>query len=996
MASDISVTINPPAQIGVTIADGVPKHSATHAPEGSDSLSAYYVTGSVVRPSETGNFILASQTGQFVGTGQTGFYTGVFYPYSSNPNGYVQGAVVRPSNTGGFLDTGSSQTVNSLKNFLVRPTVSGTGVLLSGEAVTNSQTGQFVGTGQTGSFITSSQTGTFVGTDQTGFYTGVFYPYSSNPNGYVQGSVVRPSNTGAFLDTGSSQTINSLKNFLVRPTVNGTGVLLSGETPNSVDTGVLTGVFYPLNSNPNGYITGVDLSNYVTKSSTGIFVTTGQTGNFITTSQTGGFVSTGSTGSFITSSQTGQFVSTGSTGSFVTGSVVRPSETGNFVTTSQTGQFVSTGATGNFVTGSVVRPNETGSFVTGSVVRPSETGNFITASQTGQFVGTGATGGFAVNTQVVFITGNQDVSGIKNFYSRPTVNGTGVLLSGEATALPTTILYTTGNQIKSGRLIIGDTIVDSSHPYTLSLQSNNQDTFLEILNSGGVGEGVFFGINNNDFEQYNWQGGDIVFFTAETSEAGYARLIIKNDGKVGIGTNSPSEKLDVSGDIKANSATFNTRPTINGTGVLLSGEAVSAANTGSLTGVFYPLNANPSGYITGSVVRPSETGVFVTTGSTGNFVTGSVVRPSETGLFITTSQTGSFITTSQTGDFVTTGSTGAFITTGQTGQFYPTSNPSGYVTGLVVRPSETGIFLTSAQTGAFLTTGAADNRYYGLSNGQLISGYAITGFNDSITGITVTGVDTKTISLFRRGNTTLTVNFTDNAGSGSSDTGYLTGYVSKTETGAFLTTGAADGRYALQSATGSFVVTTQTGAFLTTGAADNRYYGIVSTGEIYIDAGAMLTGVSGATSTGIAFVNSGLSSDAYNFDAATNQYSLFKMAIPDNWNKGTIKSKFYWTASGGNGNVVWGIQAAAFSDDDPIDGSWGTAQEVTDSFITGNDLHISAATSAITISNSPASNDLIMFRTYRNAAAAGDTYSLGANLLGVKIQYTISGSITSW
>jgi hypothetical protein len=935
MASDISVTINPPAQIGVTIADGVPKHSATHAPEGSDSLSAYYVTGSVVRPSETGNFILASQTGQFVGTGQTGFYTGVFYPYSSNPNGYVQGAVVRPSNTGGFLDTGSSQTVNSLKNFLVRPTVSGTGVLLSGEAVTNSQTGQFVGTGQTGSFITSSQTGTFVGTDQTGFYTGVFYPYSSNPNGYVQGSVVRPSNTGAFLDTGSSQTINSLKNFLIRPTVNGTGVLLSGETPNSVNTGVLTGVFYPLNSNPNGYITGVDLSNYVTKSSTGIFVTTGQTGNFITASQTGGFVSTGSTGSFITSSQTGQFVSTGSTGSFVTG----------------------------------------------SVVRPSETGNFITASQTGQFVGTGATGGFAVNTQVVFVTGNQNISGVKNFYSRPTVNGTGVLLSGEATALPTTILYTTGNQIKSGRLIIGDTIVDSSYPYTLSLQSNNQDTFLEILNSGGAGEGVFFGINNNDFEQYNWQGGDIVFFTAEIAEAGYARLIIKNDGKVGIGTSSPSEKLDVSGNIKANGATFNTRPTVNGTGVLLSGEAAGAANTGSLTGVFYPLNSNPSGYITGvdlsayvtgSVVRPSETGNFitvsqtgafypisnpsgfitgvdlssyVTTGQTGQFVTGSVVRPSETGNFITTGQTGQFVWTGATGSFVTTGQTGVFLVSGSavdtihlygkndqgstiykgnpvyigganganpliklasnTGE--PTSsktigllaqdllvNEFGYIitegilegfdtssgnvgdpmwlgtggniiyglankpygnnhlvylgvvlrsnndngkvyvkvqngfeieelhrvyaknastndtlmynsgsgawfarqintgdvsgisayalaantgsfittgqTGQFVSTGSTGSFVVSSATGAFLTTGAADGRYYGLADGQTVSGVAATGFNDAITGMTITGDTTKFITLFQRDGTTITGSFADNAGTGGGGT----------------------------------------------------------------------------------------------------------------------------------------------------------------------------------------------------------------------------------
>jgi hypothetical protein len=815
--ADISIVINPAETISANIApsDSIsvgtvisyPPHASTHAPGSYDSLSSYYAL--------TGDL-----TG-YVGKNQTGYLSGVFYPYSANPAGYVQGAVVRPSNTGNFVDKAGTGSLTGV----FYPLNSNPSGYVTGSVVRPSQTGNFVVTGQTGSFITSSQ-------------TGQFYPIT-NPSGYVTGSVVRPSETGSLTEAFYPLNENPAGYLNALPPM-----------PAYLTYDEATGYFYPLDANPSGYTTG----SVVRPSETGVFVTTGSTGNFVTgsvvrPSQTGNFVVTGQTGNFITSSQTGQFYPISNPSGYVTGSVVRPNETGIFVTT---------GSTGNFVTGTVVRPSETGyltgafyplnenpagyltsipppppgeqyltydeatgyfypldsnpsGYVTGSVVRPSETGNFITTSQTGQFVGTGATGSFAVNSQVVFITGNQNVSGVKNFYSRPTVDGTGILLSGEAAVLPTTILYTTGNQIKSGRLIIGDTIVDTSHPYTLSLQSNNQDTFLEILNSGGAGKGVFFGINNNDFEQYNWQGGDIVFFTAETSEAGYARLIIKNDGKVGIGTNSPSEKLDVSGDIKANSATFNTRPTINGTGVLLSGEAVSAANTGSLTGVFYPLNANPSGYITGSVVRPSETGVFVTTGSTG-----------------------------------------------------------------------------------------------------------------------------------------------------------------------------------------SFVVTTQTGAFLTTGAADNRYYGIVSTGEIYIDAGAMLTGVSGATSTGIAFVNSGLSSDAYNFDAATNQYSLFKMAIPDNWNKGTIKSKFYWTASGGSGNVVWGMQAAAFSNDDPIDGSWGTAQEVTGSFITGNDLHISAATSSITISNSPASNDLIMFRTYRNAAAAGDTYSLGANLLGVKIQYTISGSITSW
>jgi hypothetical protein len=98
---------------------------------------------------------------------------------------------------------------------------------------------------------------------------------------------------------------------------------------------------------------------------------------------------------------------------------VNKSETGSFITTSQTGQFVSTGSTGQFVTGSVVRPSQTGAFLT-------------TGAADNRYALQSATGDFATNSSVVSLTGNQDVSGVKNFYSRPTVDGTGVLLSGEA------------------------------------------------------------------------------------------------------------------------------------------------------------------------------------------------------------------------------------------------------------------------------------------------------------------------------------------------------------------------------------------------------------------------------------------------------------------------------------------------------------------------------------------------------------------------------------
>ncbi len=47
------------------------------------------------------------------------------------------------------------------------------------------------------------------------------------------------------------------------------------------------------------------------------------------------------------------------------------------------------------------------------------------------------------------------------------------------------------------------------------------------------------------------------------------------------------------------------------------------------------------------------------------------------------------------------------------------------------------------------------------AEGQLISGYAITGFDDAITGLSVTGSTTKTITLFQRDGTTVTGAFTD-------------------------------------------------------------------------------------------------------------------------------------------------------------------------------------------------------------------------------------------
>ena len=121
------------------------------------------------------------------------------------------------------------------------------------------------------------------------------------------------------------------------------------------------------------------------------------------------------------------------------------------------------------------------------------------------------------------------------------------------------------------------------------------------------------------------------------------------------------------------------------------------------------------------------------------------------------------------------------------------------------------------------------------------------------------------------------------------------------------------------------------------------------------------------------------------FDAGTDEFAQALIKMPSNYNNGTITARFYWTASSGSGSVIWGIQGRAFADDDALDTAAGTAQTVTDTLLAANDMHVSAATSAVTIGGTPAANTPIQFQIYRDADAAGDTLAVDARLLGVEI-----------
>ena len=463
-----------------------------------------------------------------------------------------------------------------------------------------------------------------------------------------------------------------------------------------------------------GYVTGV--SGYIQsqisaiRDGTGTFVSFSQTGNFYPSSNPSGFITgvnltpyqtiDGSTG--ISGYLQGQISSiNSSTGLFVTGQVVRPSQTGSFLT----GVDLSTYATIALATG-------ISGYQSGLISSLYDaTGLYALKSSTGSFLTTGA-----ADLRFYPLSSNPSeyltASSITDLATTGYVTG----VSGHLQSQVLTLNSFSGQSITGYNRSITGLSIGGSTTKTITLFQQNGSTltadFSDLQGTGGDGS------SDNS-----------VLLTGDQNISG-----VKN---------------------------FYSRPTVNGTGVLLNGEAAGAANTGELTGAFYPLNSNPSGYITGVDLSA--------------YVTGSVVRPSETGSFITTSQTGAFYPSSNPSGFITGVDLSAYVTTGQTGQF---------VTGSVVRPSETGVFVTSSQTGqfvgtgstgsfvvssatgAFLTTGAADGRYYGLSNGESISGFATTGFNDAVTGMTITGDATKFITLFQRDGTTITGSFTDNAGTG--------------------------------------------------------------------------------------------------------------------------------------------------------------------------------------------------------------------------------------
>lgn len=194
---------------------------------------------------------------------------------------------------------------------------------------------------------------------------------TGNYSNFVTGQVVRPPEISDFL------TENQINTKIT--TATGDYNTLAANT------------FYP-DSNPSGFITGVDLSSYTTEDFvTGVsgFLQSQISSNYsdITgiINTTGLFVLKSETGSFISDSETGQFYSKSNPSGFITGV-----DLSSYVQSSETGVLYPTSNPSGFITGVDLS----------SYIQDSETGVFYPASNPSGFITGGGGGGGDVSTGI--------------------------------------------------------------------------------------------------------------------------------------------------------------------------------------------------------------------------------------------------------------------------------------------------------------------------------------------------------------------------------------------------------------------------------------------------------------------------------------------------------------------------------------------------------------------------------------------------------------------
>jgi hypothetical protein len=193
-----------------------------------------------------------------------------------------------------------------------------------------------------------------------------------------------------------------------------------------------------------------------------------------------------------------------------------------------------------------------------------------------------------------------------------------------------------------------------------------------------------------------------------------------------------------------------------------------------------------------------------------------------------------------------------------------------------------------------------------------------------------------------------------------------------------------------------------TGKLLKDGVATTTYQLASHYSTFYVPAGAMIARTTNPAAYGSTEeASNDVMVSYFAFDGgATEEHAQFSVVMPETWDRSTVKVKFIWasaTSSTAGDTVEWGIRAAAVSNDDALDTSWGTAVTVSDTLLAdnGTDQQTTAATGALTVGGTPALGDLIFFDVYRNTDGTDDMTE-DAWLIGIVVQYLSNQVPAGW
>jgi len=393
-------------------------------------------------------------------------------------------------------------------------------------------------------------------------------------------------------------------------------------------------------------------------------------------------------------------LTSGQYANLVTGAVVRPSDTGNFITASQTGAFYPASNPSGFITG----VNLSG-YVTGDVVRPSETGSFITTSQTGVFYPRSNPSGFISPSQ----TGA--------FYAASNPSGfiTGVDLSAYVTGevvrpSQTGAFYPTSNPsgfitgVDLSAYVTGSVVRPSETGDFISFNSLTGDRG-DITITGNSSSNLNFSIDNSAITNSKIVDGAV-------TTAKIANFNVTTD---------KLSSLSVTTNIIATNAVTNTKLADMASqrikGRISAGtsdpEDLTASQVRTLIDFDHTVSGLLSGYVTGEVVRPSETGAFYAASNPSGFITG--VDLSFSGNYYTKSESES--------RYVNT--TGTETILGDKTFHDKVYINNLYVTGLETIVNTTNTNVASNFIMLNLTGGAVDGGLF------FVTGSGLTGINDS-------------------------------------------------------------------------------------------------------------------------------------------------------------------------------------------------------------------------------------------------------------------------